>query len=212
MMEHQNYLLEIQVSVAVSGFEDIELPVPDPENVPMDGKEDPSMEGVDPPTVSLIQWILRKKAPDGNKLITSIEKGPRGVHFFYTAKHQKEEMIEYIDGLETSIRTQFGYKTYCNATDGNTITRKFCKKIAKNTGEASQVFTQLLTHSPATGKKYNNVDNCWKCKPKLDYLALDDEKAAKANKNKREKEAKKEKEEDVDDFLIEEESLTSERD
>eukprot|EP00957_Ditylum_brightwellii_P197620 15055484-Ditylum_brightwellii.AAC.1 len=105
MMEHQNYFLEAQVSVAVSSFKDIELPVPDPENVPMEGEEDLSMEGIDPPTVSLIQWILRKKAPDGNKLTTSIEKGPQGVYFFCTAKHQKEEMIEYTNGLEISIRT-----------------------------------------------------------------------------------------------------------
>eukprot|EP00957_Ditylum_brightwellii_P208543 15357943-Ditylum_brightwellii.AAC.1 len=61
MVEHQNYFLEAQVSVAVSGFDNIELPVLDPENVPMEDKEDPSMEGIDPPTVSLIQWILRKK-------------------------------------------------------------------------------------------------------------------------------------------------------
>eukprot|EP00957_Ditylum_brightwellii_P115375 8799121-Ditylum_brightwellii.AAC.1 len=152
MMEHQNYFLKVQVSVAVNGFKDIELPVPDSKNVPMEGKEDPSMEGIDPPTVSLIQWILRKKAPFGNKLITLIEKGLRGVHFFCTANHQKEEMIKYINNLETSIRTQFGYEAYCNATDGNAITRKFCKKIAKNAGEASQAFTQSLTHSPATRK------------------------------------------------------------
>eukprot|EP00957_Ditylum_brightwellii_P183724 13993841-Ditylum_brightwellii.AAC.2 len=61
-------------------------------------------------------------------------------------------MIKYINGMETSIRTQFGYKAYCNATDGNRITRKFCKKVAKNTGEASQAFTLLLTHSSATRK------------------------------------------------------------
>eukprot|EP00957_Ditylum_brightwellii_P064141 4866461-Ditylum_brightwellii.AAC.1 len=60
-MEHQNYFLEAQVSVAVSGFDNIELPVLDPENVPMEGKEDPSMEGINPPTMSLIQWILRGK-------------------------------------------------------------------------------------------------------------------------------------------------------
>eukprot|EP00957_Ditylum_brightwellii_P077333 5876783-Ditylum_brightwellii.AAC.1 len=67
----------------------------------------------------------KKKAPDGNKLITSIKKGLQGVHFFCTAKHQKEEMIKYINDLETRIRTQFGYKACCNATDGNAITRKF---------------------------------------------------------------------------------------
>eukprot|EP00957_Ditylum_brightwellii_P115038 8774596-Ditylum_brightwellii.AAC.1 len=65
MMEHQNYFLEAQVSVAVSGFKDVKLQVPDPENVPMEGKEDPSMKGINPPTVSLIQWILRVKAPNG---------------------------------------------------------------------------------------------------------------------------------------------------
>eukprot|EP00957_Ditylum_brightwellii_P142251 10837346-Ditylum_brightwellii.AAC.1 len=41
MLEHQNYFLEAHVSVAVSGFQDIELTVPDLENVPMEGKENP---------------------------------------------------------------------------------------------------------------------------------------------------------------------------
>eukprot|EP00957_Ditylum_brightwellii_P132365 10093807-Ditylum_brightwellii.AAC.1 len=72
-----------------------------------------------------------KKTSDRNKLITPIEKGPQGVHFFCMAKHQKKEMIEYINDLESSIRTQFGYEACCDATDGNMITRNFARKLPK---------------------------------------------------------------------------------
>eukprot|EP00957_Ditylum_brightwellii_P075867 5765852-Ditylum_brightwellii.AAC.1 len=50
MMEAQNYFLENQKSVAVTGFENIKHHVPDPANPQLD-KEDKSMEGLDPPTI-----------------------------------------------------------------------------------------------------------------------------------------------------------------
>eukprot|EP00957_Ditylum_brightwellii_P097192 7401682-Ditylum_brightwellii.AAC.1 len=58
--------------------------------------------------------------------------------------------------------------------------------MVKNAGEAAQAFTQFLSKSPATGTKYTAVDNCWKCKPKLDDLALDKKDSlASARKNKK---------------------------
>eukprot|EP00957_Ditylum_brightwellii_P095449 7270256-Ditylum_brightwellii.AAC.1 len=60
--------------------------------------------------------------------MTSIEQGPRGVHYFCTAEEKMTEMQEYIDRLDRIIRTQFGYKDHDEITDGNLITRKFCKK------------------------------------------------------------------------------------
>eukprot|EP00957_Ditylum_brightwellii_P118759 9057157-Ditylum_brightwellii.AAC.1 len=58
--------------------------------------------------------------------------------------------------------------------------------MVKNAGEAAQVFTQFLSKSLATGSKYATVDNCWKCKPKLDYLALNKKDSpTSARKNKK---------------------------
>eukprot|EP00957_Ditylum_brightwellii_P080485 6122226-Ditylum_brightwellii.AAC.1 len=98
-MKTQNYFLENQLSIAVNGFKDIKTLVEDPDVLPAD-KVDMSMEGVDPPMVPLNTWILRKRALDGSNLITSIEKGPRGLQYFCTSKEKKEEIIEYIDSLE----------------------------------------------------------------------------------------------------------------
>eukprot|EP00957_Ditylum_brightwellii_P115494 8809759-Ditylum_brightwellii.AAC.1 len=150
MMEHQNYFLEVQVSVTVSGFTNIEMAVTNPNNTPMEGDDDPSKEGLEPPSIPLIVWTLRKRAINGSKLVTLIERGHHRVQFFCTAAENKEEAIEYIDGLESSIRNQFGYEVYVNATDGNAITRKFVKKVTKNTGESFQALTQFLSNSPAT--------------------------------------------------------------
>eukprot|EP00957_Ditylum_brightwellii_P044297 3361348-Ditylum_brightwellii.AAC.1 len=56
--------------------------------------------------------------------------------------------------------------------DGDPITRKFQKKDVKNAGELAKAFNQFLSTLTATGKKYADVDNCWKRKPKLYYLAI----------------------------------------
>eukprot|EP00957_Ditylum_brightwellii_P023588 1780564-Ditylum_brightwellii.AAC.1 len=92
------------------------------------------MEGLGPAEVMLITWILQKRALDGSKLVTSIEKGPRGVHFFCTNEEKKDKMMSYIDLLGNIMRSQFGYEAYDDATNGEQITRKFRKKEQKNTG------------------------------------------------------------------------------
>eukprot|EP00957_Ditylum_brightwellii_P146305 11140311-Ditylum_brightwellii.AAC.1 len=102
---------------------------------------DASMEGLEPPEVMLIIWILRKRALDGSKLVTLIEQGPQGVHYFCTMEEKKEEMIEYINGLENNIRSQFGYEAYEEATNGDAITCKFKKEEVKNARESAQAFT-----------------------------------------------------------------------
>eukprot|EP00957_Ditylum_brightwellii_P087286 6643354-Ditylum_brightwellii.AAC.1 len=101
--------------------------VPEPDNQPFD-EEDESMEGVDPPTIPINVWILQEKALDGIKLITTIERGPRGVYYFCTSEENLPEMKEYIDSLDSIIRTQFGYEEHDEITDGHLITRKFQKK------------------------------------------------------------------------------------
>eukprot|EP00957_Ditylum_brightwellii_P190712 14518509-Ditylum_brightwellii.AAC.1 len=159
MMEAQNYFLGDQKSVAVTGFADIKFHVSDPDVPPMD-EDNKSMEGVEPPTVPINIWILQKRALDGNKLVTSIERGPRGVYYFCTPAERVPKMMEYIDSLDCMIRTQFGYKEHYEITDGNLITRKFQKKEVKNAGVASKAFIQFLSNSPATGKKYTTVENC----------------------------------------------------
>eukprot|EP00957_Ditylum_brightwellii_P063723 4835829-Ditylum_brightwellii.AAC.2 len=154
MMENQNHFLEKQTSVAVQGFCDIETMVEDPDASPAD-KTDTSMEGLEPVKVMLIVWILRKQATDGLKLITSIEKGPRGNIPFAC------------NSVMRCIVTQQREKQ---------LLEKIKKKELRNAGESAQAFTQFLSSSVATGKKYADVENCWKRKPKLDYLDLDEEK------------------------------------
>eukprot|EP00957_Ditylum_brightwellii_P021813 1645763-Ditylum_brightwellii.AAC.1 len=137
--------------------------------------------------------MLRKRALDGSKLVTSIERGPRGVHYFCTAEEKVAKMQEYIDRLDRIIQTQFGYEDHDKINDGNSITRKFCKKEVKNAGVASKAFTQFLSHSPATGQKYTAVENCWKRKHKLDYLALDKMKKGKDDEPKPKEQGAKKK-------------------
>eukprot|EP00957_Ditylum_brightwellii_P174435 13281096-Ditylum_brightwellii.AAC.1 len=96
------------------------------------------MEGLEPAEVMLLTWILQKRALDGSKLVMSIEKGPCGVHFFCTNEEKEDEMTSHIDLLGTAMRSQFGYETYDDATNGDKITRKFWKKERKNAGEAAQ--------------------------------------------------------------------------
>eukprot|EP00957_Ditylum_brightwellii_P081671 6212720-Ditylum_brightwellii.AAC.1 len=85
---------------------DIEAYVLDPDVFPTDG-EDTSMEGMDPPTIPLLIWILRKCALERSNLIISIKRGLRGVHYFCTPAEKKQMMIEYIDMLGNAIRSQF---------------------------------------------------------------------------------------------------------
>eukprot|EP00957_Ditylum_brightwellii_P059098 4483201-Ditylum_brightwellii.AAC.1 len=132
-MEAQNYFLENQRSVAVTGFVNIKNHAPDPD-VPLMEVKDESLEGVGPPTVPINIWILRKRALGGNKLVMSIERRPRGVYYFCTAEEPVPEMMEYIDCLDNAIRTHVGYEEYNEITDGNPITRKFRKKEDKNSG------------------------------------------------------------------------------
>eukprot|EP00957_Ditylum_brightwellii_P149611 11392750-Ditylum_brightwellii.AAC.1 len=122
MMENQNHFLEKQTSVAVQGFSDIKTLVEDPD-VSQADKTDTSMEGLEPVKVMLIVWILWKRATDGSKLITSIKKGPRGVHYLCTSEEKKDEMMVYIDALEYTIRLQFGYEEYIDTTERASITR-----------------------------------------------------------------------------------------
>eukprot|EP00957_Ditylum_brightwellii_P023703 1788992-Ditylum_brightwellii.AAC.1 len=61
------------------------------------------MEGLEAPTVAINVWMLCKRALDGSKLVTSIEQGPRGVHYFYIAEEKIAEMQEYIDRLDRVI-------------------------------------------------------------------------------------------------------------
>eukprot|EP00957_Ditylum_brightwellii_P036863 2791599-Ditylum_brightwellii.AAC.1 len=75
-MEAQNYFLENQKSVAVTGFAEIKHPVPDPD-IPTTDEEDKSMEGLEAPTVTINVWMLRKRALDDGKLVTLIKQGPR---------------------------------------------------------------------------------------------------------------------------------------
>eukprot|EP00957_Ditylum_brightwellii_P163022 12413993-Ditylum_brightwellii.AAC.1 len=82
------------------------------------------MERLEPLEVMLIIWILRKRALDRSKLVSSIEQGPCGVHYFCTAEEKKEEMTKYIDGLKKIIRSHFGYEVYAEATDRDPITCK----------------------------------------------------------------------------------------
>eukprot|EP00957_Ditylum_brightwellii_P112751 8595293-Ditylum_brightwellii.AAC.1 len=95
--------------------------VEDTEVSPVD-ESDASMEGLEPQEVMLIIWIPRKRALDGSELVTLIEQGPRGVHYFCTMEEKKEEMVEYIDGLENNIQSQFRYEVYEEATNGDAIT------------------------------------------------------------------------------------------
>eukprot|EP00957_Ditylum_brightwellii_P045601 3458816-Ditylum_brightwellii.AAC.1 len=67
-MEAHNYFLENQRSVAVTGFVNIKHHVPDPD-VPLMEVEDESLEDVEPLTVPINIWILRKRALDGDKLV-----------------------------------------------------------------------------------------------------------------------------------------------
>eukprot|EP00957_Ditylum_brightwellii_P167441 12746721-Ditylum_brightwellii.AAC.1 len=127
MMENQNHFLEKQTSVAVQGFCDIVTIVKDPD-VSLADKTDTSMDGLDPVKVMLIVWILRKRVTDGSKLITSIKKGPHGVHYFCTNEEKKDEMMVYIDALEHTIHLQFRYEVYSDATEGESVTRKFKRK------------------------------------------------------------------------------------
>eukprot|EP00957_Ditylum_brightwellii_P193911 14767651-Ditylum_brightwellii.AAC.1 len=103
-------------------------------------------------------------------------------------------MQEYTDRLDRITQTQFGYEDHDKITDGNLITKKFCKKEIKNAGVASKAFTQFLSHSPATGQKYTAVENCWKRKPKLDYLALNKMKKSKDDGPKPKEQIAKKKE------------------
>eukprot|EP00957_Ditylum_brightwellii_P181091 13794874-Ditylum_brightwellii.AAC.1 len=112
------------------------------------------MEGLGLAEVMLLTWILQKCALDRSKLVTWIEKGPRGVHFFCTNEEKKDKMTAHIDLLGNIMRSQFGYEAYNDTTNGEQITRKFWKKEWKNAGEAAQAFTQFLSSSPATGNKY----------------------------------------------------------
>eukprot|EP00957_Ditylum_brightwellii_P006935 525244-Ditylum_brightwellii.AAC.1 len=90
------------------------------------------MEGLDPPTVSIHIWMLRKRALDGSKLMTSIKRGPRGVHYFCTIDDKVAELKEYIDRLDNIIQTKFRYEAHFKITDGNPNTRKFCRKEVRN--------------------------------------------------------------------------------
>eukprot|EP00957_Ditylum_brightwellii_P183001 13939058-Ditylum_brightwellii.AAC.1 len=62
--------------------------VEDPDAPPAD-ENDTNMEGLGLAEVMLITWILQKRALDGSKLVTSIEKGPCGVYFFCTNEEKK---------------------------------------------------------------------------------------------------------------------------
>eukprot|EP00957_Ditylum_brightwellii_P202254 15329320-Ditylum_brightwellii.AAC.1 len=72
--------------------------VEDPDVPPAD-EADTSMEDLGTVEVMLITWILRKRATDGSRLVTLIEKGPRGVHYFCTNKAKKDKMTAYIDAF-----------------------------------------------------------------------------------------------------------------
>eukprot|EP00957_Ditylum_brightwellii_P039953 3024699-Ditylum_brightwellii.AAC.1 len=63
------------------------------------------MEGLGPVEVMLITWILHKRATDGSRLVTSLKKGPHGVHYFCTNEAKKDEMTAYIDALENKIHS-----------------------------------------------------------------------------------------------------------
>eukprot|EP00957_Ditylum_brightwellii_P069480 5276049-Ditylum_brightwellii.AAC.1 len=91
-MGAQNYLLEEQISIAVTGFAKVAAEVLNPNYIQMD---DPSMAG----------------GTDGIRLITSIEQGPQGVHYFCTPSEKKEELIEHIDNLDSILHTMFEYET-----------------------------------------------------------------------------------------------------
>eukprot|EP00957_Ditylum_brightwellii_P196698 14986630-Ditylum_brightwellii.AAC.3 len=69
------------------------------------------------------------------------------------------------------------------------------KERGKNARESAQAFIQFLSTSSATGKKYADFDNCWKRKPKLDYLAIMDD----VSKKHRKEEMKVSKEKGTDD-------------
>eukprot|EP00957_Ditylum_brightwellii_P002921 223420-Ditylum_brightwellii.AAC.1 len=126
------------------------------------------MEGVDPPKVPVNIWILHKRALDGNKLVTSIERGPRGVYYFFTPEERIPKMMECIDSLDCMIRTQ--WKSHH---------KEILKKGSQKRSGSSKAFTQFLSNSPAIGKKYTTVENSWKRKSKLDYLAIDNIKKGK---------------------------------
>eukprot|EP00957_Ditylum_brightwellii_P180708 13766938-Ditylum_brightwellii.AAC.1 len=58
--------IENQNSVALTGFDNIKHHVPDPE-VLLAEEDDECMEDVNPLTVPIHVWILRKRSPDGSK-------------------------------------------------------------------------------------------------------------------------------------------------
>eukprot|EP00957_Ditylum_brightwellii_P124942 9524550-Ditylum_brightwellii.AAC.1 len=60
--------------------------------------------------------------------MTSIKKGPRGVHYFCTTEDKVAELKEYIDRLDDIIWTKFEYEAHFEITDGNPKTRKFHRK------------------------------------------------------------------------------------
>eukprot|EP00957_Ditylum_brightwellii_P201675 15326696-Ditylum_brightwellii.AAC.5 len=123
MMEAHDYFLENQKSVAVIGFENIKSYVTDPDVPLMD--KDGSMEGVELPTIPVNIWMLHKHVLDGGKLVASVEKGPRGGHYFHMAEEQVPELMEYINDLDHTIRTHFGYMPHYKITNRNPITKKF---------------------------------------------------------------------------------------
>eukprot|EP00957_Ditylum_brightwellii_P205283 15343182-Ditylum_brightwellii.AAC.1 len=61
------------------------------------------------------------------------------------------------------------------------LLHKNSKKEVKSASESAQAFTQFLLTSAATGENYVDVNNCWKRKPKLNYLVL------KKDRNKKQK-------------------------
>eukprot|EP00957_Ditylum_brightwellii_P202189 15329019-Ditylum_brightwellii.AAC.1 len=91
MMRAQNYFLENQKSIAVTGFDNIKHHVLGLE-VLLAEEDDECMEGVDPPTVPIHVWMLWKRSPDKSKLVTSIERGPRGVYYFCTSEEKIPKM------------------------------------------------------------------------------------------------------------------------
>eukprot|EP00957_Ditylum_brightwellii_P153855 11710685-Ditylum_brightwellii.AAC.1 len=111
MMEAQNYFFGNQRNFAITGFVNITHHVPDLD-IPLMEAKDEILDGFDLLTVPINIWMLHKRALDGDKLVTSIEIGPRGVYYFCTAEIHVPKMMEYIDSLDSTMGTHFDYKEY----------------------------------------------------------------------------------------------------
>jgi hypothetical protein len=167
----QNDFLATQRSIAVTGFTEIDSYVTNPEtNID-------SHEGTADDTICFRSWLLQQPAKDGDFLITSVERGPPGVHFFCTHKDRKKELETWIDEFNENIGHYFTYEDISAVTEDNTIERRFKIKASENTKDGASAITKFLSQTSImkNSPKLKKVDNCWSSPRKFQYSQQDED-------------------------------------